>query len=149
MRDILERYAHGAAQRLGPDTFCSITLQQHDDLFQVASSDVRAAECDRVETDERRGPCILAMSQLHSVVVGDTQTDDRWPTWQHAALRRGFRSSVALPAYVDDHTTVAVNMYSEQLDTWTRDKLVGMDTYVQEIADIVRAQLAEDDTERP
>jgi hypothetical protein len=140
MQDLLDRYARGATERLGPDTFCSITLQGPHGLHQVGSNDPRAAACDQLETQDGRGPCILAMQQLSSVVVPDTTADDRWPQWQAAACAQGFRSAVALPAYVDDDTTIALNMYSEQHDDWTVLRIIGMDQYVQEIADAVRGR---------
>ena len=138
MRDILDRYARGAAERLGPDTFCSITLQDGDSLFQISSNDPRAAACDQLEVDEGTGPCILAMGQLFGVVVGDTRDEARWPSWAAAAMANGFRSAVALPGFVDETTTVGLNIYAEQVDAWDARKLVGMDVYVQEIADVVR-----------
>lgn len=138
VREILDRYAQGAADRLGPDTFCSITIKDRESLLQVGSNDPRAAACDRLETEIGDGPCILAMDQLFGVVVTDTTDDARWPSWAAAAVENGFRSAVALPGFVDETTTVALNMYSEYVDSWDARKLIGMDVYVQEIADAVR-----------
>jgi hypothetical protein len=141
VRDILDRYAQGAAERLGPGTFCSITMREGESLLQVGSNDARAAACDRVEVQVGDGPCIVAMEQLFGVVVTDIADDDRWPAWAAAALGNGFRSVVALPAFVDEDTTVALNMYAEQVDAWDVRVLVGMDGYVQEVADAVRHRL--------
>jgi hypothetical protein len=140
MRSILDRYAHGASDRLGPDTYCSITMKDRGALLQVGSSDPRAAECDRLETELGEGPCIQAMDQLFAVVVPETGRDGRWPAWEAAAVSNGFRSMVAMPGYVDDDTTVGLNMYSEIADAWDAHRLIGMDVYVQEIADAVREQ---------
>jgi hypothetical protein len=141
MRDILDRYAHGAAERLGPDAYCSITLSDGESVVQAGSNDPRAAACDQVEVAEGSGPCLLAMEQLYGVVVPDTREEHRWPSWAAAASEHGFRSLVALPAFVDERTTVAVNMYAEQVDAWDARRLVDMDVYVQEIADVVRERL--------
>ncbi len=138
VRDILDRYAQGAAERMGTDTFCSITLLDGDSPLQVGSNDPRAAACDQLEVDEGSGPCILAMQQLFGVVVGDTRDEPRWPSWAAAAVANGFRSAVALPGFVDETTTVGLNMYAEQVEAWDARKLIGMDVYVQEIADVVR-----------
>lgn len=145
MREILDRYAEGAAERLGPDTFCSITIKDHGSLMQMGSNDPRAAACDRLETELGDGPCILAMDQLFGVVVADTADEPRWPSWAAAAVANGFRSAVALPGFVDETTTVALNMYSEYVDGWDARKLIGMDVYVQEIADAVREAMGVDD----
>jgi GAF domain-containing protein len=137
----LDGYAEVAAERLGPDAHCSITLRHRGHLTYVGSSDERAERCDAVEVRVGDGPCVTAMDVLSSVLIGDLQTDTRWPEWREAALDAGFRSAAALPAFVDDDTTLALNMYSDLVDPWDREKLVGMDLFVQEIAEAVRTRL--------
>jgi hypothetical protein len=134
MTSILEQYAQGAADRLGGRTFCSLTMSEAGRLSQVASNDPRAAACDQIETRQRDGPCILAMKYLHSVLLVDIGAGHRWPQWRQAALAGGFQSFVAFPAYVDDQVAVAANVYSEDRATWSVKELVGMDVYVQELA---------------
>jgi hypothetical protein len=138
VRDILTRFAQRAAERLGPDMRCSITLQDGADPFQAAANDPRAAACDQVEAQAGSGPCTLAMEQLFGVVVADTRDEERWPSWAAAAVANGFRSAVALPGFVDETTTVALIVYAELVDAWDARTLVDMDVYVQEIADAVR-----------
>lgn len=138
MSSLLDRYAQGAAESLGGRTVCSLMISERGRLRQVASNDPRAAACDRVETRDGTGPCVVAMNQLSSVLVDDLDGDERWPTWRRAALDNGFRSFVAFPAYVDDDVTVAANVYSEDLGTWSVAELLAMDTYVQRLADAVR-----------
>jgi hypothetical protein len=141
MVTVLDQFAQRAADRLVGPTFCSLTLADHGFLRQIASNDPRAAACDRVETLEGDGPCIVAMKRLHSVYVEDIDALDRWPTWRRVAVDNGFRSFVALPAYVTDDVTIAANVYSEALSTWTRAELLAIDRYVQEIAAAVEAAM--------
>lgn len=139
MQTTLDQYTQGAADRLGVGTFCSVTISDGGSLSQVASNDPRAEACDQVEVREGAGPCIQAMDQLHGVLVEDIETDHRWPSWRQAALDNGFRTAVALPGYVDDDVTVAMNAYSEQAQPrWTAQQLVGIDAYVQEFAAALR-----------
>jgi hypothetical protein len=138
---ILDDYAHGAAERLGAATHCSITMSHRGRLTWVGQSDERAGRCDAVEVKVGAGPCVAAMEQLSGVLVPDLQPETRWPEWRDTALDVGFRSAAALPAYVDEETTLALNMYSEQVDPWDRATLVGMDAYVQEMAESVRTRL--------
>jgi GAF domain-containing protein len=140
MSSPLDRYAHEAADRLGGPVFCSLTLSERGSLHQVASSDPRAAACDQVETRDGEGPCILAMDQLRSVLLDDLDAGTRWPGWRQVARDHGFRSFVAFPAYVDDDLTVALNVYSEELATWTEAELVAMDVYVQRLAGELRTR---------
>ncbi len=134
MRSTLDDFAHRAADRMGQDAYCSVTMDDESALAQVASSDPRAAAVDEVETRTGEGPCILAMKQLSAVLVEDIDSDTRWPAWRQAALIAGFRSAAALPGYVTDTVTVAFNMYSEDLDVWGSRTYLDMDTYVQDLA---------------
>lgn len=138
---MLDGHAKGAADKLGPDAHCSITLRYRDRLTYVGSSDERAERCDAVEVRFGSGPCVTAMDELRGVLIPDLHADTRWPEWRDAALGAGFRSAAALPAYVDDDTTIALNMYSDLLDPWDRDTLIGMDTNIQQIAEAVRTSV--------
>lgn len=138
---VLDDYAQGAAGRLGASMHCSIILLRVGTLVSVGSSDARAARCDLIEAEDGVGPCVLAAEQLSSVLIPDLRLDERWGRWRDAAVKAGFRAAAALPAYVDEETTVALNLYSEAVEPWDRGGLLGMDAYVQEIAAAVRARL--------
>jgi len=137
MASVLDRYAQGAAERLGGPTFCSLTLSDHGSLRQIASNDPRAEACDQVEIRDQDGPCILAMASLHSVYIDDIDAVADWPNWRQAALDNGFRSFVALPAYVREATTVAPNVSSAEPATWTAKDFIAIDVYVQELAAVI------------
>ncbi len=141
MRSTLDDFARRAADRMGPDTVCSVTMDDEATVQQVASNDPRAAAVDQVETRTGEGPCIVAMNQLSAVLVEDIDRDDRWPIWRQAALTAGFRSAAALPAYVTDTVTVAFNMYSEDLDVWASRTYLDMDAYVQDLATAMQIDL--------
>jgi GAF domain len=134
MASILDHYAQGAAERLGGRTVCSLTLNDHGSLRQIASNDPRAEACDRIEIRDQDGPCVVAMASLHSVYIDDIASGDDWPHWRQAAVENGFRSFIALPAYVTEDTTVAANMYTEEFARWTPSEIIAIDVYVQEIA---------------
>lgn len=141
MRSTLDDFAFRAADRMGTDTFCSVTMDDDATVRQVASNDPRAAAVDQVEAETGEGPCIDAMKHLSAVLVDDIDTDARWPAWRRAALDVGFRSAAALPAYVSDDVTVAFNMYSEHLDVWNARVYLDMDAYVHDLATAMRADL--------
>lgn len=138
---LLDDYAKGAVARLGADTHCSIIFLRAGTLEYVGSSDPRAETCDAVEVAEGVGPCVTALEQLSGVLIPDLLFESRWHKWREAAGDNGFRSAAALPAYVDEDTSVALDLYSDGRDPWTREMLVSIDTYIQEIAGAVRARL--------
>ncbi|WP_454048699.1 GAF domain-containing protein [Cellulomonas sp. Marseille-Q8402] len=139
MQATLDRYAAGASDQLGFAISCSLMLRTGSAIDQVASNDPSAAACDQVEAREGAGPCISAIEQLSSILIEDLDAEDRWPQWQEAARSSGFRSFIALPGYVDERTTVALNVYSREPDAWHRDRIVGLDQYVQELAAMLHA----------
>ena len=136
----LDDYARAAAERVGVPTECSIILRHHHLLRYVASSGDRAALCDVVEVEAGEGPCVVAIQQLRGELVPDVLAAELWPAWRRAATDQGFRSAAALPAVVDADTTIALNLYSDDVDPWDRDALVGMDRLVQEMAELVRTR---------
>lgn len=139
--DALAAAARGAAERLGPDTYCSIVLRSGERLAYAGSSDERAERCDRVEVEAGEGPCVTSLQHMAGVLVPEISADPRWPAWRAAALEAGFRSAAALPAYVDEHTRLALNLYSDDVDPWDTERLAGMDEYLQEVAEVVRTTL--------
>ncbi|WP_168217020.1 GAF domain-containing protein [Cellulomonas sp. Y8] len=139
MHEILDAFAVAAPSRTGVPA-CSVILRTGDRFDQVASSDPAAAACDQLEVDDGAGPCLEAIRQLSSVVVDDLDVDRRWPRWNRRARVHGYRSFVALPGYVDEVTTVALNAYSRLPAAWTRDEVIRIDLYVQELATTLREQ---------
>ena len=126
-------FAIRAASHLGMSSECSITLRQTGHARRAASSSDRAAYCDDVENQGLTGGCIEAMDELRVVLVPDLVTEDRWHDWTHAALSSGFRSAAAFPAYAGPGAEIALNVYSEELNPWTRDSIVRADMYAQQI----------------
>jgi len=92
---------------------------------QVASNDPRAAACGRVEVRLRTRPCLTAIEQLSSIILDDLDldSDDRWPEWKQVARSFGFSSFLALPGYVYDTTTVALNVYGQHPGSWRRQEI--------------------------
>lgn len=136
----LDDYARAAAARVAAPTECSIIVRETSVLRYAASSAAAAGTCDRVEVATGEGPCVLAIEQLRGELVPDTRSEERWPAWREAATRHGFLSSAALPALVDDTVTLALNLYSPDVDPWDGAVLVTLDGYAQEIAEAVRVR---------
>ncbi len=136
----LDEFARKAAGLLPVPTECSIILRRHHLLQYVASSTERAARCDHAEVTSGEGPCVSAIQQLRGELVLDIAADPRWPAWRTTALDVGFRSAAALPAVIDNETTVALNLYAEALDPWQRDALLAVDSFAQEVAEAIRTR---------
>jgi hypothetical protein len=133
--------ARRAATILGSDIEVSITVRQHGLAVRAGSSTGAAARCDQVESITDNGPCIDAMEQLTVHVVPTIADADAWSAWRAQAAREGFVSALAVPAVVDNHITVALNLYSRSPDPWTPALLAAADGYAQLTAAMVRLHL--------
>src|SRR4051812_1261377 len=129
----LEDFVVHAAYHLGSDVECSVSIRHGGVGRRVASSGARAARCDEVEYAENSGPCLTAMDTLSIELVPDITLDERWPAWRRASLDEGFRSAAAFAAHVGPRADVALNLYSDVVAPWDRDRIVRADVYTQQI----------------
>jgi len=88
-----------------------------------AVTDPIAAEIDRLQLDTRDGPLTLSMRHRTTVLVRDTTTDTRWPTWAATVSCLGVRSVLDIPLMLGDESrTVGVlGLYSRIPDGFSND----------------------------
>ena len=73
------------------------------------------------DTELGRGPTGTAVRTGTTQVVRDYETDPRVSPWREAALRHGFRSSIALPLTIGDERIGALTIYAEEPDVFDSD----------------------------
>jgi hypothetical protein len=129
----LEDFILHAAYHLGADIECSISIRDDGVTRRVASSGPRAARCDEVEYANDSGPCVAAMDTLSVELVPDISAEERWPEWGRASLAEGFRSAAAFAVHVGPRADAALNIYSDLVDPWDRDRIVRADVYAQQL----------------
>ena len=133
LESALEGFVIHAAYHLGSDIECSISIRTGGVGRRVASSAPRAARCDEVEYAHNSGPCVTAMDGLSTELVPDIDAETRWPEWCRASLAEGFRSAAAFAVYVGPRAEVALNVYSDLVAPWDRDRIVRADVYAQQL----------------
>lgn len=90
---------------------------------------------DKLQQVHQQGPCLDAAWQHHTVRVDDFQSEDRWPDFVSAALDSApVRSSLSIQLYTDDAELGALNLYSQQPNTFTPD--------IEEMAVVLAAHAA-------
>jgi GAF domain-containing protein len=141
IEEFMGEVAGRVARHVAPGTHGSITLRRPRGITSVATSDDRAARCDAVEYEKDSGPCIAAIEDGQIRVVSDLRTDERWPEWREAALDAGFLSGAAVPVEVKEGVSMALNLYSEQVDAWTETALHRAAVYAQEMARTMKISL--------
>jgi len=80
-----------------------------------------------------QGPVGTAIRTSQPVVVGDIKNDEKFKPWAKDALRRGFKSTLAIPLLADNQAFGALSLYSAATDTFNdrEQKLL------QELADML------------
>jgi hypothetical protein len=133
----LEDFAARAADHIGAETECGITLRHRGHDRRAASSDQRAARCDDVEVATGAGPCITALDDQRTVTASETWRDTRWTQWRAAAEREGFRSAAALPANAGPGASIALNLYSERTDPFDTERLLRAAMFAEQVARVM------------
>lgn len=85
---------------------------------------VRRARITYDEKDERgRGPTGTAIRTGQTCVLRAVETDPRFAPWRDAALRKGYRSSIALPLAAGGEVLGALNLYAAEQDAFQEQEV--------------------------
>jgi hypothetical protein len=80
------------------------------------SSDPRAVELDRIQSETGEGPCMSAAQDHPVVVANELATDERWPAFSRRAVAEvGIHSALSFQLYLhrsDGDRFGALNLYS-------------------------------------
>lgn len=105
-----------------------------------AASSHEARVSDELQYESGEGPCLDAIWQHRTVVSPDLRTDARWPTWgPRMAEEVGFRSMAAFRLFTDSQNLGALNLYSHELDAFTRDDIDHAEAFAAHLAVAVAA----------
>ncbi|MDH4101319.1 MAG: EAL domain-containing protein, partial [Nitrospirota bacterium] len=72
---------------------------------------------------EGQGPTGKSLRNGQSFVCADIENADEMLPWRDAALRRGFRSSAAIPFRVNSHLRGALSLYAGAVSCFEKDEL--------------------------
>lgn len=133
--------ARRAAAVLGSEVEASFIVRQYGVAVRAGSSSGAAGRCDQAESLADSGPCIDAIELMAVQVVPVIEDEKRWTAWRDQAVREGFVSGLAVPARVDDHVAVALNLYARAPNPWSPGLLTAADGYAQIAAAMVRLHM--------
>jgi PAS domain S-box-containing protein len=100
------------------------------------------------DTERGRGPTGTAARTQRPVVGRDFLTDPALAPWRAEALRRGFRSSAALPLVSEGATIGVLNMYAEEPEAFSEDEIQFLVQLADDLAFGVAARRARADRDR-
>jgi PAS domain S-box-containing protein/putative nucleotidyltransferase with HDIG domain len=86
-----------------------------------------------------RGPTGTAIREGRAVVCGDIRTDPAMAPWRTEALRRGFRSSAALPVRRAGRAIGALNLYSPEPGAFGEGELEALESLASDLEFVLGA----------
>jgi GAF domain-containing protein len=97
VEQFLHEMAVLAAQVVGSDSSCAMTMGHGPRPATVACTDPVAAKVDAVQYELDTGPCLHAMRAGQVVHIEDTAGKAHWPEFERRAASLGIQSCLALP----------------------------------------------------
>lgn len=86
------------------------------------------------DTDRGRGPTGAAIRTGATVVNHNVQTNPAMSPWKEAAIKIGYKSSIALPLKVNQQVIGAITLYSASLESFGTDEVALLEELVENIS---------------
>jgi GAF domain-containing protein len=90
-------------------------------LRNAAVSDDRVRDLEELQIVHQEGPCITAFDDKVLVGVEDLSSDPRWPSFNQAAVGRGFRAVLASPIPYNQDAVGVVAVLSQERHPWSAE----------------------------
>jgi GAF domain-containing protein len=121
VEETVEKVLEFALKALGCDFAGVIFAHGKDHIETAAATDPLVAKLDAIQMEVGEGPDVAVIAERLSVIVGDTRTDRRWPTWATRVHDAGLRSVLSVRMYTDEATIGTLNAYSREPDAFDVD----------------------------
>jgi GAF domain-containing protein len=96
----------------------SVSVLRGDVAETVASTSERVWAIDSEQSAAGDGPCLQAARTRQVVRVGMAEAQARWPAFASSARAAGVKSYLSAPLLIDEKFVGALNLYSEQADSF-------------------------------
>lgn len=101
--------------------------------------DLRQDQVSWADSPRGRGPVGHCVRSGKPVACRDNQTDPDYAPWRDEAVRRGYRSSLALPLIADGWVFGVLSLYSEQVEDFGPEELMLLQQMADSLAATIRA----------
>ena len=109
-----------ALKAIGSDSAGVIFVHGKHDVETAAATDAIVAKLDAMQMEVGEGPDVSVLADRLSVIVADTRTETRWPTWARTSTI-GIRSVFSVRMYTAEETMGTLNAYSRAPNTFDVD----------------------------
>ena len=114
------------AQKAVDATDAGIFLLQPKDALEIAvPTSPGAARAHELQIELAEGPCleVIADDSVGTFIIGDTQTDRRFPNWGPAVAAIGIRSVLSVVLETREKQFGSLNVYSSEPRAFNRDDM--------------------------
>ena len=120
----LDSITTAAVQTVPGTDWAGVSLVRGRRVSSEASTDVRVADLDGLQTEAGEGPCLDALRKQETVLVGDFHAERRWPRFAAAAVQLGVGSSLSFQLFTDGDNLGALNLYAAEPFAFDDDAVV-------------------------
>jgi GAF domain-containing protein len=121
VEETVEKVLEFTLKSIGCDYAGVIFVRGKRDIETAAATDPIVAKLDAMQMEVGEGPDVSVIEDRLSVIVSDTRTESRWPTWAARVNDAGIRSLLSIRMYTDDETIGTLNAYSKHADAFDID----------------------------
>ncbi|NIJ02649.1 GAF domain-containing protein [Paenarthrobacter ilicis] len=91
---------------------CAVTLRRRKRTATIGGSSSRAVTLDRIEQSLGSGPCVDALDAGMPVLLGDVDSDPRWPEYQRALDAANIKSALGVPMDLGEDSAAVLNFFA-------------------------------------
>lgn len=121
VEETVEKILGFTLKAIGCDYAGVIFVHGKHNIETAAATHPIVAKLDAMQMEVGEGPDVSVLESRLSVIVSDTRTETRWPTWAAHVAESGIRSLLSVRMYTDDETMGTLNAYSLRPDAFDID----------------------------
>ncbi|MDQ0800153.1 GAF domain-containing protein [Arthrobacter sp. SLBN-112] len=96
----------------GTSIDCAVTLRRRKHTATIGGSSSNAVVLDRIEQSLGDGPCVDALETGAPVLLGDVDSDPRWPEYREALSAAGIASALGVPMALQDDAGAVLDFFA-------------------------------------
>jgi transcriptional regulator with GAF, ATPase, and Fis domain len=121
VEETVEKVLEFTLKAIGCEYAGVIFVHGRNNIETAAATDPLVAKLDAMQMEVGEGPDVSVLADRLSVIVSDTHSETRWPSWSARVADAGIRSMMSVRMYTDDETMGTLNTYSVKPDAFDID----------------------------
>jgi transcriptional regulator with GAF, ATPase, and Fis domain len=128
----LTRVVQGVADLVAACDFAGISIRRGKGRIETPARTAPIVDdLDGAQYELNEGPCLDAIRVTDTIVIDDTATDPRWPTWGPRAAELGARSVLSVRLATADQLVGGLNLYSTRTSAFDEDSVQVAHAYAE------------------